>query len=55
MLSMSNNHAWDLGAKGLLAAIGEVSKRGFAHAGTGPDVDAGPVLDSWTRPRGRWR
>jgi poly-gamma-glutamate capsule biosynthesis protein CapA/YwtB (metallophosphatase superfamily) len=39
MLSLSNNHAWDLGAKGLLAAIGEVSKRGFAHAGTGPDID----------------
>src|SRR5580693_8448288 len=35
MLSMSNNHAWDLGAKGLLASIDEVSKRGFAHAGTG--------------------
>lgn len=40
MLAMSNNHAWDFGANGLLAAITEVSRYGFAHAGTGADADA---------------
>jgi poly-gamma-glutamate capsule biosynthesis protein CapA/YwtB (metallophosphatase superfamily) len=53
MLSMSNNHAWDLGAKGLLAAIGEVSKRGFAHAGTGPDVDAAAAAGYMDTPAGK--
>jgi hypothetical protein len=40
MLSMANNHAWDLGLNGLLAGIREVSKRGFAYAGTGAHADA---------------
>ena len=44
MLSMANNHAWDLGLNGLLAGIGEVSKRGFAYAGTGADVDAAAAI-----------
>ncbi len=53
LLSMSNNHAWDLGAKGLLAAIGEVSKRGFAHAGTGPDADAAAAAGYMDTPAGK--
>src|SRR6202521_4141591 len=53
LLSMSNNHAWDLGAKGLLATIGEVSKRGFAYAGTGPDVDAAAAAGYMDTPAGK--
>jgi poly-gamma-glutamate synthesis protein (capsule biosynthesis protein) len=53
LLSLSNNHAWDLGAKGLLAAIGEVSKRGFAHAGTGPDADAAAAAGHMDTPAGK--
>jgi poly-gamma-glutamate synthesis protein (capsule biosynthesis protein) len=53
MLSMSNNHAWDMGVPGLLAAIGEVSKRGFAHAGTGPDIDAAVAPGFLGTPAGK--
>src|SRR6185503_15751771 len=35
MLSLSNNHADDLGQLGLLSTIEEVARRGIAHAGTG--------------------
>ena len=31
MLSLANNHAWDLGVKGLLVGREEVAKRGFAY------------------------
>jgi poly-gamma-glutamate capsule biosynthesis protein CapA/YwtB (metallophosphatase superfamily) len=37
LLSMANNHSWDLGKKGLLAGIVEAKKRGFVIAGTGAD------------------
>jgi poly-gamma-glutamate synthesis protein (capsule biosynthesis protein) len=53
MLSMANNHAWDLGLKGLLAGIGEVSKRGFAYAGTGPDVNAAAAAGFMDTPAGK--
>jgi poly-gamma-glutamate synthesis protein (capsule biosynthesis protein) len=53
MLSLSNNHAWDMGASGLLAAISEVSKRGFAHAGTGPDIDAAVAPGFLDTPAGK--
>ena len=39
LLSLSNNHAWDLGAPGLLDTIAEARKRGFIHAGTGRTLD----------------
>lgn len=39
MLSLSNNHALDLGVGGLLATVDEVTKRGFTYAGTGRDAD----------------
>lgn len=35
LLSLSNNHAFDLGPGGVLSTIEEAKKRGFAHAGTG--------------------
>jgi len=38
ILSLSNNHAFDLGAEGILSTLDEVTRRGFAHAGTGRDL-----------------
>lgn len=40
LLSLSNNHAFDLGPGGILSTIEEAGKRGFAHAGTGADLTA---------------
>jgi len=40
LLSLANNHAFDLGRDGVAATIDEVRKRGLAHAGTGADADA---------------
>lgn len=40
MLSLANNHAFDLGREGLFATIDEVRQRGFAHAGSGADAAA---------------
>jgi len=40
LLSLSNNHALDLGEAGLRATIEEVDRRGFAHAGTGSNLAA---------------
>lgn len=39
LLSLSNNHSWDLGAPGLLDTITEARRRRFVHAGTGKTVD----------------
>ena len=35
LLSLSNNHAFDLGPNGVLSTLEEVGARGFAHAGIG--------------------
>src|SRR5687768_3600002 len=40
LLALSNNHSWDLGPGGILGTIEEVQARGFAHAGTGPNLAA---------------
>ncbi len=48
-LSLSNNHAFDLGPGGILSTLEEVRKRGFLHAGIGADeVDASQpgILDT---------
>jgi poly-gamma-glutamate synthesis protein (capsule biosynthesis protein) len=34
-LSLSNNHAYDLGSSGILSTLEEVERRGFLHAGIG--------------------
>lgn len=40
-LSLSNNHAFDLGPSGILSTLEEVNSRNFLHAGIGTDqVDA---------------
>lgn len=38
LLSLSNNHAFDLGLGGLLATREEVARRGFGFAGTGANL-----------------
>jgi len=45
--------AWDLGLNCLLAGIGEVSKRGFAYAGTGADADAAAAAGFMDTPAGK--
>lgn len=40
MLSLSNNHAFDLGPNGVLSTLEEVGKRGFCAAGLGADQSA---------------
>jgi poly-gamma-glutamate synthesis protein (capsule biosynthesis protein) len=52
MLSMANNHAWDLGAAGLLAGRDEATRRGFAHAGTGPDAATAAAASYMETPAG---
>ncbi len=37
MLSLSNNHAFDLGPSGILSTLEEVGSRDFLHAGIGID------------------
>ena len=37
-LSLSNNHAFDLGPPGVLSTLEEVEKRGFLHAGLGRNL-----------------
>lgn len=40
LMSLSNNHAWDFGANGILSTIEVVESQGIGHAGTGVDLDA---------------
>ena len=40
LLATSNNHAFDLGAAGILATIEEVRRRDFVFAGTGATLEA---------------
>ncbi len=40
MLSLANNHAFDLELAGMFATIEEVRQRGFTYAGTGADAAA---------------
>jgi len=38
LMSLSNNHAWDLGDCGIAATRAAASAHGVAYAGTGPDI-----------------
>lgn len=40
LVTTANNHAWDMGPGGILAAIEQLGQRGIAHAGTGRDLAA---------------
>src|SRR5688572_22740197 len=53
ILSLANNHAFDLQRGGIGATIGEVSKRGLAHAGTGADADAAAAPGFLDTPKGK--
>lgn len=39
MVTTANNHAWDLGSGGILAAIDALDQRRIIHAGTGRDLE----------------
>lgn len=39
VVTTANNHAWDLGAGGILTALDALDARGIAHAGTGRTID----------------
>src|SRR5262245_32330648 len=39
LLSLSNNHAFDMQASGILNTVREVESRGIVHAGIGKDLD----------------
>lgn len=47
LLALSNNHAWDLGTAGILATRDAVADAGFAHAGTGANLDEASAAGIW--------
>ena len=53
LLALSNNHAFDLGAPGILATIAEVDRRDFVRAGTGADLATASAPAILTTPRGK--
>ncbi len=53
LLALGNNHAWDLGAPGILATVHEVGARGFIFAGTGANLAAASAPAVIVTPRGR--
>ena len=53
LLALGNNHAWDLGAPGILGTIAEVKARGFVFAGTGANLAAASAPAVLATPRGR--
>ena len=53
VLSLANNHAFDLLSEGLFATIDEVRQRGFAYAGTGSDAAAAVAAGYFDTPNGR--
>ncbi|MEX2081892.1 MAG: CapA family protein, partial [Dehalococcoidia bacterium] len=53
VLSLANNHAFDLQREGIAATIGEVRKRGLVHAGTGADADAAAAAGFLDTPKGK--
>ncbi len=53
LLALSNNHAWDLGAEGILGTIQAVEARGFVHAGNGASLAAAAAPAYLATPRGR--
>jgi poly-gamma-glutamate synthesis protein (capsule biosynthesis protein) len=53
LLALSNNHSWDFGPEGILAAIDGVEARGFVHAGTGADLTTASAPAVRVTPKGR--
>ncbi len=53
LLSLANNHAWDLKAVGIQSTLKEVERLGIAHAGTGNTLQtAAPAY--MKRRKARW-
>lgn len=38
LLALANNHSWDYGDEGIVSTLGEVTRRGITHAGTGRNL-----------------
>lgn len=53
LLSLANNHAWDLQEKGLFATRDEVARRGFVFAGTGRDAAEAGAAGLLDTPSGK--
>jgi len=53
LLSLSNNHAGDLGEPGILSTIEETTRRGFTVAGTGTSIDEAGRPAYFTTPKGK--
>ena len=53
MLSLANNHAFDLQVAGMVGTLDEVRQRGFTYAGTGTDADAAAAAGFMNTNRGR--
>lgn len=54
MVTTANNHAWDLGAGGILAAIAELDRRGVVHAGSGRDLSTAAAPALQVTPHGKF-
>jgi poly-gamma-glutamate capsule biosynthesis protein CapA/YwtB (metallophosphatase superfamily) len=52
LLSLSNNHAWDLKVPGIQNTLHEVSRLNLAHAGTGNTVDEAAAPGFLRTPKG---
>ncbi len=52
LLSLSNNHAFDLGTGGMMATLREVRQRGFQAAGTGHNLDEAAQPAFFETPKG---
>lgn len=52
MVTTANNHAWDLGTSGIVAAIDALDQRGIVHAGTGRDLATASMAAIQKTPAG---
>jgi len=53
LLATANNHAYDLGPKGVLRVIDRIKERGFGYAGTGADAAAAAAPGYIDTPHGK--
>jgi poly-gamma-glutamate capsule biosynthesis protein CapA/YwtB (metallophosphatase superfamily) len=52
MLSLANNHSWDLRVPGIQNAIQEAKRRGYAYAGTGNNLEEATAPGYLKTPKG---
>lgn len=53
LLATANNHAYDLGPKGVLRVIDRIKERGFGYAGTGADAASAAAPGYIDTPHGK--